>query len=373
MKTTVYSLVLAFVFVLGLCALTAQTTPIPPEKIDIWTFDPGVQAPQPDYSQQAKEAYDAKEYEKAARFYLAQLQFKPDDHISWYNLSCCFGLLSKADLAAKYLMRSYKAGYNDLEHIKADTDFDQVRNAKVFTATVDSLQSLETQKKLLRGEKNLIAATQMIPYYLHLPVGYDPKQSYTLVIALHGVGGTAEKFSSIWKYFGKSEVIFAAPEAPYPYSDMELGFSWQPDVPYMGTEMQSAYKQLTDYVLDLKKKLSAEYNIRETWLLGFSQGAYMGYMLALKNPASFSGLVACGGGLVKDVFTDEDYKAAKELKVIISHGKKDNVVPFEEAINAKKMLDDKKLTHAYLDEFDGGHSVSPTAITKLLEWIGMKQ
>jgi phospholipase/carboxylesterase len=373
MKTTIYALVLAFVFVLALCALNAQTTPVPPEKIDIWTFDPGGQAPSLDYALKANEAYNAKEYEKAARLYMAQLQYKPDDLTSWYNLSCCFGLLSKADLAAKYLMRSYKAGYNDLEHIGKDTDFDNVRNAKIFTATVDSLTSLETQKKLMRGEKNYISATQMIPYYLHLPEGYDPKKSYPLVIGLHGYGDVATRFSGIWKYFGKSEVIFAAPEAPYPYSDMELGFSWQPEVDYMSAEMQTAYTQLTDYVLELKKKLGAEYNISETWLLGFSQGAFMGYMLALKNPASFSGLVACGGGLVKDVFTDEDYKAAKELKVIISHGKKDNVVPFEEAVNAKKILDDKKLTHVYLDEFDGGHSVSPTAITKLLEWIGMKQ
>jgi predicted esterase len=100
--------------------------------------------------------------------------------------------------------------------------------------------------------------------------------------------------------------------------------------------------------------------------MGFSQGAYFGYMLALKNPDEFNGLLACGGGLVTEVFTEKDYKKGKSVKVIISHGKQDNVVPFEEATKAYDILKAKGYD-VTLQEFEGAHRVSPDGMKLMLD------
>ena len=92
----------------------------------------------------------------------------------------------------------------------------------------------------------------------------------------------------------------------------------------------------------------------------------MGYLVTIKNPKTFNGLLACGGGLVTDALKGGDYKKAKKLKVIISHGKADTIVDPMEASKAYNVLKEKGFDVKLL-EFDGGHSVSPAACRELLD------
>jgi len=101
-------------------------------------------------------------------------------------------------------------------------------------------------------------------------------------------------------------------------------------------------------------------------LLGFSQGAYLGYLLSIKNPKVFDGLIACGGSLVTEAFKDKDYKKAKNLKIIISHGLQDKVVPYEESQKAFDLLKAKGLK-VTLDSFEGAHSINKEL---LKTWLG---
>ncbi len=367
-KILIPLMLLLFVF----SALSAVPLALSPEQIDIYSFEPGSKPESASYSAEATTAYNAGDYEKAAKYYFAYLQGKPDDATAWYNLSCCFGLLNKPEFAAKYLMRAYKAGFTDLEHINADTDFTSVRTNPVFVATVDSLSTFNARKNSLRGEMRYLPAQALMPYYLHLPKNFDAKKEYPLVIGLHGYGDAAVKFSALWRYLEQAEVIFVVPEAQYPFQEGNIGFSWQPETEYLSKESMQAYELMTGYLQDLQDKLAEDYHISQTWLAGFSQGAYMGYMLALKTPNRYTGLLACGGGLVLEALSDVDYKAAKNLKIIISHGNTDKVVPFTEGQKAYQFLTEKGVNDLYLDEFSGGHTVSPNAISKMLAWIDGK-
>jgi predicted esterase len=343
--------------------------PLSPEQIDIYSFDPSAQAKESaqSYVVKANEAYNKKDYEAAARFYLAYLQYNPEEAGSWYNLSCCYGLLGMQDLAAKYLLVAYKKGFSDLEHIKQDVDFALVKESSAFSTALDSLQIWTDKKAYYLGKMEYFPATNYLPYWIHLPKDYDAGKEYTLLIGMHGFGDKAYAFTNLWKILESDKVIFVVPEAPYPFVDGNTaGFSWNPFVSLETPFAAQAYNNLSTYICELTKSISKQHKVQQTWLLGFSQGAYLGYMLSIKNPKVFDGLIACGGGLVTEAFKDKDYKKAKNLKIIISHGLQDKVVPYEESQKAFDLLKAKGL-NVTLDSFEGAHSINKEL---LKTWLG---
>jgi predicted esterase len=361
---------LAMVAISGVClAQAAEFTP--PEQIDIYKFDPSttLQSDGRDLAEQGYAAYNKADYELAAKFYLAYLQRNPDDAGSWYNLSCCFGLLSQAELAGKYLKIAYKKGFTDTEHIKRDTDFSTVKEDKAFANAVDSLLYWNEKKANLLGEMSYFPSKHFLPYWLHLPKNFDKTKSYTLLIGLHGYGDKASNFSYLWRHLESDNVIFVVPEAPYPFVEgKDAGFSWGPFVPMEDKIFDQSWQMLDEYITDLADFMQKEYKIKQTWLMGFSQGAFNGYLLALKNPDEFAGLIACGGGLVTEVLKDKDYRAAKKMQIIISHGRQDKVVSFEEGQKAFEVLKSKKMNVKLLP-FEGAHSVSPDVLKYFLDLV----
>jgi phospholipase/carboxylesterase len=342
-----------------------------PEDIDIYKFEPAqsVQSDSRQLMMKANEFYQKGDYENSARYYLAYLQQSPDDASSWYNLSCVYGLLGNAELAAKYLKIAYRKGFTDVGHVERDTDFDSIKQEKYFIQTVDSLRAWNDKKAYYTGEMRYFAASGYLPYWIHFPKNYDKNKPATLMIAMHGYGDKAYSFSPIWRYIEDSNVIFVVPEAPYPFVDGDrAAFSWAPFVSMDDSLWYSAYKKTEHYILDLQKHMASTYKIDQTWLMGFSQGAFNGFILAIENPTVFNGLLACGGGLVTDALQEKAYESARQLKVIISHGKQDRVVSFEEGQKAYDILKSKGLD-VTLHEFEGGHSVSPDGMKLFLEKI----
>lgn len=353
----------------GLLLLTAcanQLGTLVPELIDPYTYEP--KAPTAANLNLAAQYYEKGDYENAARYFMAHLNSKPDDANAWYNLSCCFGLLGRGDLAGKYLMRAYKAGFTDIAHVKQDKDFEKVRDNKDFGTAMDSLRVWSERQAWYEGEMKYISSTHLMPYWLHLPQKFSQNQSYTLVIGLHGFGDKAKNFSRMWKNLETDNVIFAVPEAPYPFTDSFAGFSWSPWLEMDDPQSAQADAMLEEYILDLCAELGASYNISSVWLFGFSQGAYTGYILGIRNPQVFDGLIACGGGLLEQYLTKDQFNAARNLKVIVSHGRQDTIVAYAEADKAMKALTAYDFPNVHLDSFEGGHEVSPTAFEKFRAW-----
>ncbi len=342
-----------------------------PEDIDIYKFEPA-QSAQNDSRQlmmQANGFYQKGDYKNSARYYLAYLQQNPDDSGSWYNLSCCYGLLGQAELAAKYLKIAYRKGFTDVGHVERDTDFDKVKEETNFAMAVDSLRFWNEKKAFYLGKMEYFPSRHHLPYWVHFPKNYDKSKPATLMIALHGYGDKAYSFSPIWRYIEDSNVILVVPEAPYPFVDGDrAAFSWAPFVSMDDPIWYKSYLMTEEYIISLQKHMKSQYKIDQTWLMGFSQGAFNGFILAIENPKVFDGLLACGGGLVTEALQEKAYKNARKLKVIISHGKQDRVVPFEEGQKAYDILKSKGLD-VTLHEFEGGHSVSPEGMKEFLRYV----
>lgn len=88
---------------------------------------------------QAKSAYWQGNFNLAAKLYQTLVKKGGGDCHDIYNLACCYGQLGNAEEAARYIRLSVEGGFNDIDHIKNDPDFQKVKDSPYFQMTVDWL------------------------------------------------------------------------------------------------------------------------------------------------------------------------------------------------------------------------------------------
>ncbi|MDZ4182747.1 MAG: alpha/beta hydrolase-fold protein, partial [Candidatus Cloacimonadaceae bacterium] len=285
--------------------------------------------------------YQGGDYEEAARNYIAYLKAVPSDANALYNLACCYGLLGREDLAAQVLVQAYKAGFEDVEHIMKDPDFDPVRKGERFIAATDSINAWSERKQKAAGEVRYYSIQSYLPYRIYLPENYDPRREYPLLVGLHGFGDKAINFGYLYTAIKDKELIMIVPEAPFviPFNK-ETGYSWSPLENRDHPIWEPSYTQLESAILKLVREVKSEHRTGKTLLMGFSQGCAYTYLIGLNNPGAFDALLAFGGWLETEVLTDDILAAAKDTSVFIVHGTSDRVIGFNAAEAAYARLTD---------------------------------
>jgi len=87
-------------------------------------------------------------------YLLKIIELSPEDIIGHYNLACAESLLGNVEESLKTLEKSIELGYNDLEHILDDKDFNNVRETPRFTQIINALQQkLFSQSSNEKSEK----------------------------------------------------------------------------------------------------------------------------------------------------------------------------------------------------------------------------
>jgi predicted esterase len=286
-----------------------------------------------------------------------------------YNLACCYGLLKRDSLAALYLKRAFRAGFDDIGHVKVDPDFDSVRTRPAFAAAVDSLAALADSIRTQAGTQVDVEASCLIPGYVRLPADYDSTRAYPLVIGLHGYGATPKSFARLYERAGKPEFIYACLQGPYAFgAGRDLGFSWTTWNQDDSTVERRSVRLSSDFIANAARNLSARFKTRSTWLLGFSQGCGMAYRTGIGHHDLFKGIICFGGGLDTMNFGPADYAAAKGLKVFAAHGKEDRVVEYKYGTNTRDFLKRKGFNVTFVD-FKGGHTVPEEPLKRAVKWM----
>jgi len=239
----------------------------------------------------AYEAYQSGDYEESAKYHLALLRLDITNGGTIYNLACCYGLLGRDTLAARYLLRAFKAGFDNVEHAKKDRDFDKVRGKAVFASAIDSLARIVDEKQKNLGKIMQIDAPALFKCHVQVPAGYDSSRAYPLLVGLHGLGSSPESFTGLWQRFESPQFIYAAPQAPYPYpTGGELGYTWQ-----LWEAGNRATRISADYIVRVVESLKESYRIGDVYLFGFSQGCGQAYITGIKYHDIFKGLICFGG------------------------------------------------------------------------------
>jgi phospholipase/carboxylesterase len=315
------------------------------------------------YLKQAEDAYQSGDYRQAARYYLLLARYDAYDIVSIYDLACCYGLMGETKLAAKYLERAVKAGYNDIEHIKSDADFNKVRGQKPFDDAMNNIARLIQTKQESLGKTLLINGKAIFEARIKFPKNYDPEKSYPLVIGLHGRGGNADSFITLWDSFFEPDFIYVALQGAYPViTGAEIGYSWTLGASDYSGVPDDDILMAVEYIAQTAGGIAKSYKISETYLMGFSQGATFAYLTGINFPDRFKGIFCFSGRFPAKLLTDEAVKnAAGKLRVFISHGKSEPADSYTQATTTREALK----SYGYDVTFsphDGGHEPPPPLI-----------
>ena len=186
-----------------------------------------------------------------------------------------------------------------------------------------------------------------------------------IVLFLHGYGSNGSDLISLKDYFhlNQTETEFISPNAPEPCEFNFFGYQWFALSDRSEEEIQSGLKSaffyLDDIVKDIKKKF--QINSDQISILGFSQGSMLATYYALQSEDTFQNIFSLSGSLSKKILEKIELKK-NNTKYLIFHGKIDDVVSPNQAIETHSFLSDQKINSQLIMDDNCGHSISPLAI-----------
>lgn len=199
---------------------------------------------------------------------------------------------------------------------------------------------------------------------------FRPAQSAhgRLLVLLHGWTGD-ENSMHVFLRVLPQEVAVLVPRAPF--AGRPAGFSWremedgQTGVPAIEQLWEPA-RRLGEFLTGIGEEKGLD--TRSFDLLGFSQGAAMAYTLLLLEPARIGRLAALSGFLPLGAHPHAARTGLQGVRVLITHGRQDEMVPVEMARSAASVLRQVGVEVEYC-ETDGGHKVSKQGMQAILAYF----
>lgn len=153
----------------------------------------------------------------------------------------------------------------------------------------------------------------------------------------------------------------------------EKSFAWfdldrnQEGMIYDGAEVLQCSERIIGFIDQLKQ--DNNWNPEKVLLGGFSQGAIMSLGTALKHPEKIDAALCLSGHLYPEFIENFEARPAhQELDILVSHGKKDTVLPYSDMQAAVKWLSENKIS-ASTYYYDSGHSWSPENFRDFRAWL----
>ena len=150
-----------------------------------------------------------------------------------------------------------------------------------------------------------------------------------LVILLHGYGADGNDLIGLAPVLAPlmPDVMFYAPNAPYPCEGNPFGYQWFPVSrldPALALAGVRSAAPLVDAFLDEKL---AEYGLDEsrTCLVGFSQGTMMALHVGLRRAKPLAGIVGFSGMLAGPEILKDEIKSRSPI--LLAHGDSDEMLP----------------------------------------------
>jgi phospholipase/carboxylesterase len=208
-------------------------------------------------------------------------------------------------------------------------------------------------------------------YKLNEPTKKTDKPA-PLLIFLHGYGSNEDDLFAIAKGLD-ARFMFISLRAPNVIP--EGGFCWYP------LEFLPEQKFKYDYVKAKESRIKIlsfisnackSYNLdsNNVFVMGFSQGAIMGYDLALAAPKKIKGVLALSGRMMEESKNlKTDWAKAAKTKYFIAHGNADNVIKIAEADSAVKFLKSKKITDVKYNNYEMTHTINGKELNDIKSWL----
>jgi len=204
-------------------------------------------------------------------------------------------------------------------------------------------------------------------YVVYVPLEYDPRRTWRLLISLHGQNGNGEQFLRNWMpdILRDGTTFLLCPSAGRGgWGASQLGYH---------------------YILDSMRDVCAKYSIDldRVFIDGASMGGNGSFQFACAYPDLFAGAAPRSGGpmfryLPKTGIQDK-MVVAEGLENLLATplywivGAKDPEVPNAWVKVAKAQLDALKSDFTFKEFPEGGHEWFPRENAAVLEWMGTKR
>lgn len=180
--------------------------------------------------------YASKDYPKSLEKYEEALKIKGTNSIDLYNTACTASLLNNTVKANDYLKKSIENGYIDVEWLKKDIDFENLRKTKYWEENVKLIKDkFQVIAKDFSRVKD-IQLKNLVPFKKDGKWGYLNKESFKMVVSPNyykvTFGGSCLKVE-----FTKNNKIIVDEKGevkinrPNPQEDDFIIMSPSPDVP----------------------------------------------------------------------------------------------------------------------------------------------
>ncbi|MFW7380857.1 MAG: alpha/beta hydrolase family esterase [Oligoflexus sp.] len=164
------------------------------------------------------------------------------------------------------------------------------------------------------------------PATLKLPKGYSSKKSYPLVLMLHGRGNTAaltDTYLGLSRSQHKLDYLLLLPNGTVRDDGQRV---WNATESCCATNNKDVDD--SKYLQDLVNEVKDNYSVdpRRIYIIGHSNGGFMGYRLACDTNGLFAGVVSVAGS---EFANANDCKTETPINILQIHGTEDNIVPFD--------------------------------------------
>ena len=201
------------------------------------------------------------------------------------------------------------------------------------------------------------------------PAGSGP---HPTLVALHGHGAHCQDLAPLAPMLAGGRLQLICPQAEFPlegapYSHAPM-FTWmkrgQNDRPLDG-ELDRVAGALSSFIDDVCERYDVDAD--NLALLGFSQGGFLAYRLALSEPQRWQGAAMLSTWL-SDEAADEVHPDAADLPLLVQHGTNDPLVGVDRGRNSRDRLQAMRMNLDYR-EYPMQHEIGRQSLHDLSAWL----
>lgn len=203
-----------------------------------------------------------------------------------------------------------------------------------------------------------------LPVRTFLPLGYEPRYPYPLLVFFHGHGGNEEQILRLAPRMSRRNFISIGLRAPHttgPRPDGQTGYAWGEG---------SCDTLVEDYMLRAVEQARRTYHVHSEriYLAGFAEGATLAYRLGLTFPEKLAGVISLNGSMPRTGGPLLRLPEVRELRVFIGHGIANAVVPLGMARRDYKVLYAAGLG-IEMHTYPTTHRIHPDMLRDVNRWI----
>ncbi|MEO8878587.1 MAG: alpha/beta fold hydrolase, partial [Polyangiaceae bacterium] len=188
-----------------------------------------------------------------------------------------------------------------------------------------------------------------------LTPGARETDTLPMIVAVHGMGDRPENWLDFFVTFPVPARVYF-PRAPEPYGD---GSSWFTYPPKSAEDLAAGIAKAGDRVAAAIAELAKTKTRGKPILMGFSQGGFVSFDVAVHHPEVIDAAFPMSGGLPDALFPHTEEEARLTAPIFATHGTADRMVPIamsRDAIAKIVSLGGR----AVLKEYPGAaHTITP--------------